>query len=117
MNKVGLVNLQLLRGNPEYLYQYADTWRIYCDTINNVIPSIMSWNPQDSLPVNLNNKPIMRQIRGRITAKLIRGISIGDIFDKFRINLGIINPLPHILWKNTSRRMTKIVNLKNIPHI
>lgn len=58
MNKVGLVNLQLLRGNPEYLYQYDDTWRIYCDTINSVIPSIMSWNPQDCLPVNLNNKPI-----------------------------------------------------------
>ena len=59
----------------------------------------------------------MRQIRGRITAKLIRGISIGDIFDKFKINLAIINPLPHILWKNTSLRMTKIVNLTNHPHL
>lgn len=59
----------------------------------------------------------MRQIRGRITAKLIRGISVGDIFDKYKITLNIMEPLPHILWKNTSRRMTKIVNLENRPHI
>lgn len=117
MNKVGLVNLQLLRALPNKLYRYGNTWNIYCDTINDAIPNIMTWNPQDCLPVNLNNKPIMRQIRGRITAKLIRGISIGDIFDKFRINLGIINPLPHILWKNTRRRMTTMVNLKNRPHL